>query len=161
MDMDPKTNDGDATSNNNDQDGPNGNNGGDGMQEQLEHFDAIQIGSMNVKLTPSGSSPFDSNLSKKDPFFMSLFHVENLPLDDKICTDFGANSMLMGSFSGLHSVGPRVAGMHVASAQCCSLHVPLSTGTSASCSRTRQGEQRSSGQPASACRMCPCRRGCC
>jgi hypothetical protein len=73
--MDPKTNDGDATSKNNDQVGPNENNGGDGMQEQLEHFDVTKIGSMNVKLSPSGSSPFDSNLSKNDHSYRSLFHV--------------------------------------------------------------------------------------
>jgi hypothetical protein len=41
MDMDPKRSDVDATSNNNDNGESNGNNGGDGMQEQLEHFDAI------------------------------------------------------------------------------------------------------------------------
>ncbi|KAM0849117.1 hypothetical protein ACQ4PT_053932 [Festuca glaucescens] len=45
MDMDHKGNDTDATSNNNENDASNVNNGIDGMQEQLQHFDAIQIGS--------------------------------------------------------------------------------------------------------------------
>ncbi|KAM0837529.1 hypothetical protein ACQ4PT_061582 [Festuca glaucescens] len=66
MDMDNKGNDMDATSNNNEQDASNMNNGVDGMQEQLCNLDAIQIGTMHVKLTPtdpwprgssSGSSP--------------------------------------------------------------------------------------------------------
>ncbi|KAM0852187.1 hypothetical protein ACQ4PT_051922 [Festuca glaucescens] len=55
MDMDPKRGDDDATSNNNDIGETNGNNGGDGMMEQLEHFDAIKIGSLDVKLSPSDS----------------------------------------------------------------------------------------------------------
>ncbi|KAM0921975.1 hypothetical protein ACQ4PT_006455 [Festuca glaucescens] len=55
MDMDPKRSEGDATSNNNVNGESNGNNGGDGMQEQIEHFDAIQIGSMNVQLSPIDS----------------------------------------------------------------------------------------------------------
>ncbi|KAM0865223.1 hypothetical protein ACQ4PT_043439 [Festuca glaucescens] len=53
MDMDHKGNDTDATSNNNENDASNVNNGIDGMQEKLEHFDAIQIGSMNVQLNNS------------------------------------------------------------------------------------------------------------
>jgi hypothetical protein len=73
MDMDPKRSDVDATSNNNDNGESNGNNGGDGMQEQLEHFDAIQIGSMNVQISPPGTSPFDPILSKKDPFLCLYF----------------------------------------------------------------------------------------
>ncbi|KAM0853242.1 hypothetical protein ACQ4PT_051215 [Festuca glaucescens] len=105
MDMDPKRGDVDATSNNNDHGESNGNNGGDGMQEQLEHFDAIQIGSMNVKLTPP-------------------------------------DSMLRGSFSGLHPVGPRGAGLHAASGQRSSLPMP------APCSWPRQGERCNTGQPA-------------
>ncbi|KAM0863643.1 hypothetical protein ACQ4PT_044458 [Festuca glaucescens] len=43
--------------NNNEQDASNGNNGVDGMQEQLQNIDAIQIGIMNVKLTPPDSMP--------------------------------------------------------------------------------------------------------
>ncbi|KAM0920367.1 hypothetical protein ACQ4PT_007556 [Festuca glaucescens] len=55
MDMDPKGTDEDATSNNNEQDVSNANNGVDGMQVQLQHIDAIQIGTMNVQLTPTDS----------------------------------------------------------------------------------------------------------
>ncbi|KAM0842884.1 hypothetical protein ACQ4PT_058062 [Festuca glaucescens] len=65
MDMDHKGNDTDATSNNNENDASNVKNGIDGMQEQLQHFDAIQIGSMNVQLNNSGSPSFESILSKK------------------------------------------------------------------------------------------------
>ncbi|KAM0930524.1 hypothetical protein ACQ4PT_000898 [Festuca glaucescens] len=55
MDMDPKGTDEDATSNNNEQDVSNANNGVDGMQVQRQHIDAIQIGTMNVQLTPTDS----------------------------------------------------------------------------------------------------------
>jgi hypothetical protein len=68
MDMDPKTNDAGANSNGNEQLGTNGNNGVDGMQEQLEHFDAIRIGSLDIKYSPSGSSNFVSNSGKNNPF---------------------------------------------------------------------------------------------
>ncbi|KAM0871704.1 hypothetical protein ACQ4PT_039194 [Festuca glaucescens] len=57
MDMDQKGNDGDATSNNNDQDASNVNNGVEGMQEQLHNIDAIQIGTMHVKIAPKDSAP--------------------------------------------------------------------------------------------------------
>ncbi|KAM0924360.1 hypothetical protein ACQ4PT_004980 [Festuca glaucescens] len=59
MDMDPKGTDEGATSNNNGQDGSYENNGVDGMQVQAHHIDAIQIGTMNVQLTPT-----DGMLSK-------------------------------------------------------------------------------------------------
>ncbi|KAM0832308.1 hypothetical protein ACQ4PT_064991 [Festuca glaucescens] len=59
MDMDPKGTDEGATSNNNGQDGSYENNGVDGMQVQSQHIDAIQIGTMNVQLTPT-----DCTLSK-------------------------------------------------------------------------------------------------
>jgi hypothetical protein len=54
MDMENKGNNMDATSNNNEQDASHMNNGVDGMQEQLCNLDAIQIGTMHVKLTPTG-----------------------------------------------------------------------------------------------------------
>ncbi|KAM0893153.1 hypothetical protein ACQ4PT_025290 [Festuca glaucescens] len=166
MDMDPKTNDGDATSNNNDQVGPNGNNGGDGMQEQLEHFDAIRIGSMNVKLSPSGSSPFVSNLSKNDPSYRSLFHVENLLANDKNYTDFHTDFMPRGSALGLSPVSPRVACVEdvgerscaAATARCSSQPATARGSWSAQqeqrgCSQSRPAAcagESSSGQPRSA-----------
>jgi hypothetical protein len=77
---------------------------------------------------------------------MSLLHVDNLALDDKGYTDVGADSMLRGSFSGLHPVGSRGTGQHAANGQCCSVvaYVP--------CSQSRQGEQGSIGQPATGAR---------
>jgi hypothetical protein len=71
---------------------------------------------------------------------MPLFHVENLTLDDNIHTDFGADSMLRGSFSGLYPVGPRGTGLHTANGQRCN------TPTSAPCSQLCQGERCSTGQ---------------
>ncbi|KAM0871601.1 hypothetical protein ACQ4PT_039282 [Festuca glaucescens] len=50
MDMDHRGNDTDATSNNNQNGVSNVNNGVEGMQEQLELFDAIQVGTMSVQL---------------------------------------------------------------------------------------------------------------
>ncbi|KAM0898288.1 hypothetical protein ACQ4PT_022022 [Festuca glaucescens] len=142
MDMDPKRGDGDATSNNNDIGETNGNNGGDGMMEQLEHFDAIKIGSLDVKLSPSGTLQFDSNLSKNSPIFESLLHVQKLTLDDENCTDFGADSLLRGSPSGLHPVGAREMKQHAANGQRSSIS------PSAPCSPLRQGEKGGTGQPA-------------
>ncbi|KAM0921405.1 hypothetical protein ACQ4PT_006880 [Festuca glaucescens] len=142
MDMDPKRGDDDATSNNNDIGETNGNNGGDGMMEQLEHFDAIKIGSLDVKLSPSGTLQFDSNLSKNSPIFESLLHVQKLTLDDENCTDFGADSLLRGSPSGLHPVGARETEQHAANGQRSSIS------PSAPCSPLRQGEKGGTGQPA-------------
>lgn len=115
MDMDHKGNDADATSNNNEQDVSNVNNGVDGMQEQLEHIDAIQIGTMTVKITPTGTPSYESTLSKNELFYKSLSHVENLPLKKKLCTDFGADSMPKKSASGLPPVGARAESLHAAS----------------------------------------------
>jgi hypothetical protein len=123
--MDPKRSEVDATSNNNVNGESNGNNGGDGMQEQIEHFDAFQIGSMNVQLSPTGTSPFDPILGKKDPPFMQLFHVEKLILNDKICTKFGADSMLRESLSGLYPVGPRGTSLQAANGHRCSAPAAL------------------------------------
>ncbi|KAM0859656.1 hypothetical protein ACQ4PT_047036 [Festuca glaucescens] len=53
MDMDNKGNDMDATSKNDEQDDSSMHNGGDRMQEQLCNLDAIQIGTMHVKLAPT------------------------------------------------------------------------------------------------------------
>ncbi|KAM0901965.1 hypothetical protein ACQ4PT_019530 [Festuca glaucescens] len=53
MDMDPKGVDGGNTSNNNDKEGTYENNGVEGMQVQSNYVDAIQIGTMNVQLTPT------------------------------------------------------------------------------------------------------------
>ncbi|KAM0886491.1 hypothetical protein ACQ4PT_029606 [Festuca glaucescens] len=135
MDMDPKRGDGDATSNNHDFGETNGNNGGDGMMEQLEHFGAIKIGAFDVKLSPSGTSPFVSNLSTKSPNFMSLSHVQNLALHDENCTDFGADSLPRGSPSGLHPGGSRESMQPLASGLlCCDL-------SAAPCSPQRQGRE--------------------
>jgi hypothetical protein len=76
MDLDQKGNDGDATSNNNDQDASNVNNGVEGMQEQLHNLDAIQIGTMHVKIAPKGTPSHESNLSKMS-YYISLYLMLN------------------------------------------------------------------------------------
>jgi hypothetical protein len=164
MDMDHKGNDADATSNNNEQDVSNVNNGVDGMQEQLQHIDAIQIGTMNVQLTPTGIPPYDSNLSKNDQFYMSLSHVENLRLKDKICTDFGADSMLRGSASGLPPVGARTTSPHAVSAQRRRPAAPLSADTQVLRSMHGCGEQINNitrGDPVCVSLECACWQGSC
>ncbi|KAM0834290.1 hypothetical protein ACQ4PT_063701 [Festuca glaucescens] len=117
MDMDNKGNDADATSNNNEQDASNVNNGVDGMQEKLHNIDAIQIGTMHVKLTPTGTPSYESNLSKNELFYKSLSHVENLPQKNKFCTDFGAYSWPSESTSGSPPVGTRAVCLQAASGQ--------------------------------------------
>ncbi|KAK1660796.1 hypothetical protein QYE76_048955 [Lolium multiflorum] len=62
MDMDPKGVDEGNTSNNNGQEGSYENNGVDGMQVQSNHIDAIQIGTMNVQITPTDMRPKVSTL---------------------------------------------------------------------------------------------------
>ncbi|KAM0908112.1 hypothetical protein ACQ4PT_015684 [Festuca glaucescens] len=61
MDMDNKGNDMDATSKNDEQDASSMHNGVDGMQEQLCNLDAIQIGTMHVKLAPTDTLPRGSS----------------------------------------------------------------------------------------------------
>ncbi|KAK1632989.1 hypothetical protein QYE76_007304 [Lolium multiflorum] len=53
MDMDPKKNEAGDTSSNKMNVESSGTNVGDGMQEQIELFEAIQIGSMSLKISPS------------------------------------------------------------------------------------------------------------
>jgi hypothetical protein len=146
MDMDHKGNDADATSNDNEQDVSNVNNGVDGMQEQLQHIDAIQIGTMTVKITPTGTPSYESNLSKNELFYKSLSHVENLPLKKKLCTDFGADSMPRKSTSGLPPVGARAESLHAASVQprVPASNVALSAASKGVRSIQELGEQRDS-----------------
>ncbi|KAM0858917.1 hypothetical protein ACQ4PT_047519 [Festuca glaucescens] len=117
MDMDNKGNDADATSNNNEQDALNVNNGVDGMQEQLHNIDAIQIGTMHVKLTPTGTPSYEPNLSKNELFYKSLSYAENLALEDNFCTDFGADSWPRESSSGSPPVGAQAVCLQAASGQ--------------------------------------------
>ncbi|KAM0837530.1 hypothetical protein ACQ4PT_061582 [Festuca glaucescens] len=117
MDMDNKGNDMDATSNNNEQDASNMNNGVDGMQEQLCNLDAIQIGTMHVKLTPTGIPSYAKNFNKNELFYKSLSHAEILPLKDKSCTDFGADPWPRGSSSGSSPVGAWDLGLQAATGQ--------------------------------------------
>ncbi|XP_047057289.1 uncharacterized protein LOC124663662 [Lolium rigidum] len=62
MDMDPKKNEAGDTSSARGTGGSIGTNEGERMQEQIEHFDAIQIGSMSVQLSPKVSMPGGSVL---------------------------------------------------------------------------------------------------
>jgi hypothetical protein len=83
------------------------------MQEKIELFEAIQIGSMSLKLTPSGSSSFDPNLSTNYPPFSSLCHVDNLFENDKYFTDFHTDLIHRGYVLGSSPVRPRDACMQV------------------------------------------------
>ncbi|KAM0870655.1 hypothetical protein ACQ4PT_039884 [Festuca glaucescens] len=107
MDMDHRGNDTDATSNNNQNVVSNVNNGVEVMQEQLELFDAIQVGTMSVQLNNPGIISLETNLSKNEQVYMSVSNADFLPLKDKLCTDFNADPMLRVSGSGSVLVGPR------------------------------------------------------
>ncbi|KAM0851911.1 hypothetical protein ACQ4PT_052118 [Festuca glaucescens] len=61
MDMDSKGAEDDATSNNNGQDENNTKSGVEGMQEQCQHVDEIQIGTLKVQLSPTDSLPGQSS----------------------------------------------------------------------------------------------------
>ncbi|KAM0921230.1 hypothetical protein ACQ4PT_007109 [Festuca glaucescens] len=106
MDMDHRGTETEATSNNNGNDASNVNNGIDGMQEQLQQLDAIQIGSLNVKLN-SGSPYSDSILSQNEQLYMYLSSAENVPLKNKNGADCHADPMTSKSGLGLPMVGAR------------------------------------------------------
>ncbi|KAM0842887.1 hypothetical protein ACQ4PT_058064 [Festuca glaucescens] len=81
MDMDPKGSDEGNTSNNNGQEGSFENNGVDGMQVQDNHIDEIQIGTMNVQITPT-----DGLLSKS---------TSGLPLVGSVAGSRAAGRMVL------------------------------------------------------------------
>jgi hypothetical protein len=82
-DMDTKGAEDDATSNNNGQDENNAKSGVEGMQEQCQQVDDIQIGTLKVQLSPTGSASFVPNLGEKNRFYQPILHVENLTLNNK------------------------------------------------------------------------------
>jgi hypothetical protein len=67
----------------------------------LNIFDAIQIGSMSVQLSPKGSPSFDSDLSNLFSPFNSLCNIENLNKIGKVCTGFNTVLVPGGSVLGL------------------------------------------------------------
>jgi hypothetical protein len=114
MDMDNKGNDMDLASKDNEQDASSMHNGVDGMQEQLCNLDAIQMGTMHVKLAPPGILSDAKNLNKKEQFYTSLSHVEFLALNDEAGSVFHADSLSRGSASGSGIVGARKVGQQPA-----------------------------------------------
>jgi hypothetical protein len=115
--------------------------GVEGMQEQCQHVDEIQIGTMKVQLSPTGSASFYSYLGKKVPFYMSISHVGILPLNNKNCTDFHANSLPSRSTSEFPTVGARVACQGAASLRQCR---PASTDAALSADSERVHARRDS-----------------
>jgi hypothetical protein len=107
MDMDPKKNEAEDIASNKGIVESKGANGGDGMQKQIEHLEAIQIGSISLKYSTSGSSSFDPNMSNLQTPFISNSNIANMAENDKLCTDFNADCMHGGSASGLAPVRPR------------------------------------------------------
>jgi hypothetical protein len=76
------------------------------MQEQIDLLDAIQIGSMSLKLSPSGGSFFDPNLSKIHSPLISICNVKNLTENEKLCANFNAVYVHAGQqFHACASVG--------------------------------------------------------
>ncbi|KAM0871713.1 hypothetical protein ACQ4PT_039199 [Festuca glaucescens] len=117
MDMDNKGNDMDETSKDNEQDASSMHNGGEGMQEQLCNLDAIQIGTMHVKLAPPGILSDEKNLNKKEHFYTSLSHVDCVALRDEVGSEFHADSLSRGAASGFGTVGAREVGQQPAIGQ--------------------------------------------
>jgi hypothetical protein len=76
MDMDPKKNEAGDSSSAKGMGESNGTNDGEGMQEQIDHFDAIKIGSMSLQLSPKGSPSFDSDLSNFSPHLIPYVIVK-------------------------------------------------------------------------------------
>ncbi|KAM0905253.1 hypothetical protein ACQ4PT_017525 [Festuca glaucescens] len=100
MDMETKGNDLDGPSNTDEQEESNMNNDVDGMQEQLCSLEAIQIGTMRVTLSPSGSPSCAKNLNKKELNFKPLSYVDFLTLNDEPGTLSGADLRPRGSALG-------------------------------------------------------------
>jgi hypothetical protein len=105
MDMDPKGNATETTSNNNGNVASNVNNGVDGMQEQLHQLDAIKIGSMNINLSHAGSHSLEPILSQNDQSFI-LSTAESVPLKNNLFDDCHAD-ILPRSGLGLPMSRPR------------------------------------------------------
>jgi hypothetical protein len=101
MDTDPKRKEIKDASNNNLNGGSNGNNEGDGMQEQIECLDALQIGSLNLKVTPAGTPFTDPNLNSSDVSFSSMCNDQILLNIHKNCTGFHSDLVQGGSAWGL------------------------------------------------------------
>ncbi|KAM0905246.1 hypothetical protein ACQ4PT_017521 [Festuca glaucescens] len=110
MDMDNKGNDTDAASKDNEQDVSSMHNGVDGMQEQCGKLDAVQIGTMQVKLVSPGNISDAKNLNKKEHVYTPISHVEFAALDDEIGSDYHADLLSSGSALGSGVVGPREEG---------------------------------------------------
>jgi hypothetical protein len=100
MDMDAKGVDEEATSNNNGQDENVSKSGVEGMQEQCQQVDEIQIGTLKVQLSPIGTVSFDPNLAE-NKFYKPIFHVQNLALSNKKYTEFNADMLAGRSVSRL------------------------------------------------------------
>jgi hypothetical protein len=125
MDMDPKKNEAGDTSSARGTGGSIGTNEGERMQEQIEHFDAIQIGSMSVQLSPKGSPSFDSELSNFFSPINSLCNVEKLGNIDKVCSGFNTVFMPGGSVLGSPPVRSRNQRAEVVSHGCSSVPASL------------------------------------
>ncbi|KAM0889802.1 hypothetical protein ACQ4PT_027478 [Festuca glaucescens] len=117
MDMDNKGNDTDAASKDNEQDVSSMHNGVDGMQEQCGKLDAVQIGTMQVKLVSPGNISDAKNLNKKEHVYTPISHVEFAALDDKIGSDYHADLLSSGSALGSGVVGPQEEGRQPAIGQ--------------------------------------------
>jgi hypothetical protein len=103
IDMENKENDLAESSKNNVHYGSSKHNGVDGMQEQCVLLEAIQFGSMDVKLASPGNLYAAKNLDQNDFVFSPISHVQIPTLDDIIFAESHADSPHRGAASG--SVG--------------------------------------------------------
>ncbi|KAM0833111.1 hypothetical protein ACQ4PT_064464 [Festuca glaucescens] len=117
MDMDNKGNDMDAASKDNAHDVSSMHNGVDGMQEQCGNVDAIQIGTMHVKLVSPGNFAVAKNLNQNELVYTSLCHVDFATLDDEIDTESHADFLHRGAALGSGDAGSREVGQQPAIGQ--------------------------------------------
>jgi hypothetical protein len=75
------------------------------MQEQCGNLEAIQFGTMDVKLVSPGNLYVAKNLNQKELVFTSISHVENSAPDDKFGAHYHADSLHRYAVSGSVHVG--------------------------------------------------------
>jgi hypothetical protein len=110
IDMENKENDLTESSKNNVNDGSSKNNGVDGMQEHCALLEAIQFGSMDVKLASPGNLYAAKNSDQNDFVFPPISHVQIPALGDKIFAESHADLPYRGAVSGSVGVGNDSAG---------------------------------------------------
>jgi hypothetical protein len=105
METDKKGNDMEDLSKNDDQEDSHMHNGVEGMQEQLCNLDAIQIGTLHVKLAPTGICSDVKNLNQYDYLCNAISHDVFVPQNDEVRATFDVDMMQKECFPGSDATG--------------------------------------------------------